>query len=271
MKKVLSIICLLALAMIACQKQEQETAQSGTNTNNDNHVVHSANTFDIPVKKYLEKEFYGDDSIHPVRVIEWNEDFTRIMHITTQQNTCWQVDYDFEYYENDSMRVIFSKPDDAHTMVLFTNYTCHFDEEGRISSIDYYYNSNYQSSAKYNYDESGRLISVEDEEHNTGLRYIWEGDNVCEVRSIPSDELQYSFGCFTEHFHPDCTLPYLLEDGNAYAFWHLTQPLWKNWYNETPDMHYEYDEDGYVTCSYRITEEGERTAITHYEYAQKRN
>jgi hypothetical protein len=94
---------------------------------------------------------------------------------------------------------------------------------------------------------------------------------VYEVRKAPSEELVYSFSGFTEHFHPDCTLPYLLEDGNGYAFRHLTEPLWKNWYNETPDMHYEYDEDGYVTCSYRITEEGERTAITHYEYAQKRN
>ena len=267
MKKVLSIICILAFALTACQKQEQETAQGGDNNNIEANST--TNTSEMAVKKYLVKEYYGEDPTYPERFIEWNDDFTRITHITTQLNTYWQLDYDFEYYGNDSMRVVLSKPDDAHVMVLFSDYTCHFDEEGRISSIDYYCNSQYQSSVKYNYDESGKLVSTMDEEHNIGLRYVWDGDNVCEVYKIPSGELQYSFSGFTEHFHPHCTMPFLLEDGNSYAFWHLTEPLWKNWYNETPDMHYEFDEDGYVTCSYRINEQGERTAITHYEYAQK--
>ena len=267
MKKVLSIICILAFALTACQKQEQETAQGGDNNNIEANST--TNTSEMAVKKYLVKEYYGEDPTYPERVIEWNDDFTRITHITTQLNTYWQLDYDFEYYGNDSMRVVLSKPDDAHAMVLFSDYTCHFDEEGRISSIDYYCNSQYQSSVKYNYNESEKLVSTMDEEHNIGLRYVWDGDNVCEVYNIPSGELQYSFSGFTEHFHPHCTMPFLLEDGNSYAFWHLTEPLWKNWYNETPDMHYEFDEDGYVTCSYRINEQGERTAITHYEYAQK--
>lgn len=272
MKKVLSIICLLALAMTACQKQE-ETAQSGSNTTNDNNVANGTNTFDMPVKKYLVKEYFAGDPSHPTRVIEWNEDFTRITHITTQENTIWQLDYDFVYYENDSMRVVLSQPDYplSSALTLFSDYTCHFDEEGRISSIDYFYNTYYQSTQKYNYDQSGKLISVVDEQHNIGLRYVWEGDNVCEARKIPSDELEYSFSGFTEHFHPDCTLPYLLADGNGYAFRNLTEPLWKNWYSYGPDWHYEHDEDGYVTCSYRINEEGERTAIVNYEYAQKRN
>ena len=188
MKKVLSIICILAVAMTACQKQE--TASDG---NNNTNAANFANTSEIPVKKYLVKEYYGEDPTYPERVIEWNDDFTRITHITTQLNTCWQLDYDFEYYGNDSMRVVLSKPDDAHAMVFFSDYTCHFDEEGRISSIDYFYNSQYQSSVKYNYDESGKLVSTIDEEHNIGLRYVWDGDNVCEVYKIPTGELQHSF------------------------------------------------------------------------------
>ena len=125
-----------------------------------------------------------------------------------------------------------------------------------------------KQTEKYSYDPSGKLVSVVDEEHNVGVRFVWDGNNVREVCGIPTGEQVRSFDGFIQHIHPYYTFPYLLPDGNTYNFWYLTEPLWKNWYNYASDMNVEFDEDGYVTCSYRIDEQGEKTAIIKYEYAQ---
>ena len=111
-------------------------------------------------------------------------------------------------------------------------------------------------------------MSVVDEEHNAGVRFVWDGDNVREVCVITTGEQLRSFDGFFQHIHPYYTFPYLLPDGNTDNFWYLTEPLWKNWYNYASDIYYEVDEDGYVTCSYRIDDQGEKTAITNYEYAK---
>ena len=254
MKKHLLYLCCMVLAITACQKTKPDA-------NDINPIPEPV------VKKYLVKEYYENNPTNPIRVIEWNDEFTQISHITTDSNTYYQLDYSFEYFGNDSMQVVLSKPENSWVLVLFTKYICHFDDKGRISFIDYYFNSNYQSSEKYNYDLSGRLISVVDEKHNVGTRFVWNGDNVSETYSISSGELTNSFDNFSDYIHPHYTLPYLLPDCNSYNFWHLTEPLWKNWYNYTPDMHYDYDSEGYVICSYRINDQGEMYAITKYEYS----
>lgn len=254
MKKLFILICMMALAMTACRKPEP-----GVNPNGE--------TTDTLVKKYLVKEYYAEIPERPIRFIEWNDDFTQIRHITTDSSALYQVDYDFEYYGCDSMRVVLSIPANSSALLLFSEYTCHFDGAGRIAYIDYFVNSAYKQTEKYNYDLSGKLVSVVDEEHNAGARFVWEGDNVCEVYEITTGKLLRSFNSFSQHIHPYYTFPYLLPDGNTYIFWYLTEPLWKNWFNYDSDMYYEVDEDGYVTCSYRIDEHGERTSVTNYGYA----
>ena len=258
MKKCLLFTCIFALALTACRKPEL-----GTEPNSE--------TTDTLVKKYLVKEYYAEIPERPIREIEWNDDFTRIRHITTDSSALYQVDYDFEYYGRDSMRVVLSIPANSSALVLFSEYTCHFDEAERISHIDYYINSVYKLTEKYSYDSSGKLVSVVDEKHNAGARFVWDGDNVREVYSITSGERLRSFDNFFQYIHPYYTFPYLLPDGNTYNFWYLTEPLWKNWYNYASVMYYEVEEDGYVTCSYRIDEQGEKTAIIMYKYEKCSN
>ena len=257
--KTVAIAFIFALVFTACRKPEI------------NSVLNGSEMADTLVKKYLVKEYYAEIPERPIRFIEWNDDFTQIRHITTDSSALYQVDYDFEYYGSDSMQVILSLPAYSSALVLFSEYTCHFDEAGRISYIDYFNNSVYKQTEKYNYDSSGKLVSVVDEEHNVGARFVWDGDNVREICGLATGEQLRSFDGFFQHIHPYYTFPYLLPDGNTYNFWYLTEPLWKNWYNYTSDMYYEVDEDGYVTCSYRIDELGEKTAITNYEYVKYPN
>lgn len=260
MKKTAILLCMLALALAACKPEpEPEPTPNNGGQNND--------TTETVVKKYLVKEFYAEPDC-PIREFTWNEDFSRIMHITTYKNNPYQLDYDFDYYGKDSMKVVISKPLDSWGLAFSTNYTCHFDEDERINRIDYYYNSSYQSTQMYHYDTQGRLVSVTDEQHNTGIRFEWNGENICATYSIPSEEQQNSFDDFTEYLHPEYNMPYLLPDCDSYHFWYLTEPLWRNWYNEFSNMKVECDEDGYVTCSYRIDEHGEKYAVTNYEYNQ---
>lgn len=260
MKKNTLLLCLLALALTACKPDPEPEPNNGGQDNDTTETV---------VKKYLVKEYYADLPDEPLKVIEWDDDFTRITHITTYKNNPYQLDYSFEYFGNDSMRVILSKPADSWALVLFTNYTCHFDVEGRICSIDYYFNSEYQSSQSYNYDTGGRLISIIDEQHNVGTRFEWQADNVCATYAIPSGELQNRFDGFTKYFHPECNMPYLLPDGDSYHFWHLTEPLWRNWYtNNSEGVRFEFDEDGYIDYSYYVTIEGDTNSRMRYEYTK---
>ena len=189
MKKCLLFTCIFALALTACRKPEL-----GTEPNSE--------TTDTLVKKYLVKEYYAEIPERPIREIEWNDDFTRIRHITTDSSALYQVDYDFEYYGRDSMRVVLSIPANSSALVLFSEYTCHFDEAERISHIDYYINSVYKLTEKYSYDSSGKLVSVVDEKHNAGARFVWDGDNVREVYSITSGERLRSFDNFFQIIMP---------------------------------------------------------------------
>jgi len=259
MKNRLLGLFIIALAITACKPDPEPGI--------DPYDGGTSDTTETLVKKYLVKEYYANAPEQPEIIIEWNDDFSRINHITTHQNTYFQLDFCFDYYGNDSMRVVLSKPDYSANWGLFTDYTCFFDELGRINTIDYYANSERQSTQKYNYDSSGKLVSVVDEEHNAGFRFIWDGDNVCEIYSVSSGELMNSISSFAEHIHPYFSFPYLLQSGDGYYSNFLTMPLWKNWYNYRPDIQYEYDEEGYVTSIYRIDEQGKEVVIKYYEYA----
>ncbi len=130
MKKNAILLCLLAFALSACKPDpEPEPAPNNGGQNND--------TTETVVKKYLVKEYYADFPDEPLKVIEWNDDFTRITHITTYKNNPYQLDFSFEYYGDDSLRVVLSKPENSWALVVFTDYTCRFDNDGKIHFIDY--------------------------------------------------------------------------------------------------------------------------------------
>ena len=244
--------------MTSCQKPDPEP---------DPYVGESVDTTEAVVKKYLVKEYYPNAPDKPTMVIDWNDDFTRILHISTYQNTHYQFDFDFEYYGNDSMRVVFSVPDYSWCWGLGSSYTCHFDKKGRIAYVNYYYNDDCYIIERYRYDMSGKLISIEDKVHHAGTRFVWDGDNVCEITSISTGETIRRFEGFAQPFHPYSTLPFLLRGGSSYGPDYLTQPLWKNWYSYASDIDCEFDEDNYVTCTYRINENSEKIVLTMYEYA----
>ena len=257
-KYLLFLIIIVASLMAACQKPEDEAGDD---------VVVTADTTEPVVKKCLVMEYCAGYVDKPERVIEWNDDFTRITHVTTRQNTPWQLDFDFEYYGNDSMRVVLSRPDYSWALVYFSDYTCHFDTQGRVSSIDYYVYSDYKYTEKYHYDDWGKLVGVEDEEHHCGFRFVWDGENVSDRIDIYEGDTVYHYDGFVPQIHPYSTLPYLLRSGDSYGFEYLTNPLWRNWYNHASNMGYEYDEDNYVTCSYHIDEQGDKIGYRYFQYA----
>lgn len=252
MKKNFFIICMMALAVTACRKPEP-----GINPD-------SNETTDTLVKKYLTKEYLGDTSC-PVRIIDWNDDYSRINHITTfsSGNPNYQLDHDFEYYGDDSICVLVSKPQNAWGWPLFTKFTCHL-ESGKVSTIDYYRNSVLQSTDLFEYDEKGRMINRKTKGTDIELRYDWEGNNVVRIEDGLMGEIIGNYGDFCEHVYPDYTLPYCLFSGDGS---YLMKPLWKNMYRTSYECLHDCDVDGYITRTYRVDDQGTEITLRIYVYS----
>ena len=261
MKKYVIYFCLLALAVTACHKTKTDVDSNSVTPTPDEPMV----------KKYLVKEYYYGYPNKPIKVIEWNEDYSKINHISTYQNTYYQLDFDFEYYGNDSMQVTLSAPDTAWSMALFSNYICHFNEFGRIATIDYYCNDEKTRTDSYGYDSSKKLVSVWHDYYTEGVegngyRMVWDGDNVIKECSWSGEVINSYYG-FTDLYHPYYTIPYMLESGDCYHGLELTRPLWKNMYTQNSQQgYYEGDEDGYVIKGCHITLEGDTIPERCYEY-----
>ena len=212
------------------------------------------------VRKYLVREYMTDRN-KPIFIIDWNEDFTRIEHITTDSGTYNQVEYDFDYYGDDSMKVCVNYPG----YISKTYYVCHF-ERGDIIQVDFYYRDEYNLSEYRELDNKGRIISLSNSTNNLEKRFVWHDDNLYMTYIYPEGDTIF-YGDFGEHIHPYYTQPHWLEgysDGCIYGY--ITQPFWKNFGTCSERGCYEYDSDGYVTYSYFITEEGVHQPFRHYEY-----
>ena len=263
MKNYLILICITALALTACHKPEPEP-------NNDN----PADTTETVVKKYLVKT-YISDSAQPEKIIEWEEGFNRIKRIVTKPgNPSFEVAYDFEYFGDDSLRVVMSLTEHSSLWFIgFSNFTCHLSE-GRITTVDYYLHNTYQYTEEYSYDERGRLVSVlNNGEHPHGNYYEWDEENVCKIRGILPDSNIQEYHDFCEHIDPEYTMSFVLfcgwtaQSGDGY----LTKPLWKNWKKGDVDSgvcKHEFDEDGYVTVAYFVSVAGDTIPHTHYVYSK---
>ena len=99
MKKNFLLICIVVLVMTACRKPEP-----GFLPDNDE-------TVDTIVKKYLVKQLLNDDPERIMLGIDWNDDFTKILHVKYGLGSGPYIDYDFLYYDYDSIQVTWSVSD----------------------------------------------------------------------------------------------------------------------------------------------------------------
>ena len=253
MKKILYLsIFLLSVLMISCKP---DPIDKGDDDTNNTDTIHE----EPLVRKYLVREYY-DDRDKPILIIDWNDDFTRIEHLITDSGGMYQVNYHFQYYDEDSIKVYITLPEVNQGFYAYTNYICHLND-GRISKIDMYFNEKYKDTRHYKYDDNDRLIEA------GAACFIWEDDNVIKKYSLyNSDTINYAKR--GGHIHPYYTLPYLLPTCSYFSSFatFITQPLWKNMEECTDRGCYEYDSDGYVTYTYHITEEGEHQTFRCYEY-----
>ena len=258
MKNILLFTCIFALALTACRKPEPGIDPNGNETT------------DTLVKKYLVKTYISNPE-EPEKIIEWDEGFKKINRIVTKPgNPSFEVAYDFEYYGDDSIRVVISLPEySSFWYIGFSNYICHLND-GRITTVDYYLYDAYQYTEEYNYDERGRLISVlNNGEHPHGNYYEWDEDNVCKTRGVLPESDIHEYNDFCEHIDPEYSMPFVLFCGKTaqYGDGYLTKPLWKNWRKWNGICKHEVDKDGYVTLSYFVNLEGDTLPHTHYVYS----
>ena len=256
MKKILYLsIFLLSILMISCKP---DPIDNGDDDTNNTDTIHE----EPLVRKYLVREYrYGGDK--PVFIIDWNEDFTKIEHITTDSGTYNQLEYDFDYYGEDSMKVSVYEP--GH--ISPTNYVCYL-EDRRITRINFYHREEYQYSVYRTYDKNGKIMSESNNTNNLESRFVWQDDNLY-MRYIHPNGDTIIYDNFGEHIHPYYTQPHWLPGyaGDAgYSYGYITKPFWKNFGTCSERGCYEYDADGYVTYSYHITEEGEHVPHARYEY-----
>ena len=250
-------IFLLSLLMMTCKPDP--IGGEDDNTNNDTLQEEPI------VKKYLVRECrstgFGLDN--PVFIIDWNDDFTKIEHITTDSGTYNQLEYDFDYYAEDSMKVSVYAP--GHTSK--TNYICHL-EDGKITRIDFYYKTEYKHSVYRRYDEKGKIYSESNSTNNKETRFVWRDDNLYMTYRYPEGDTTI-YGDFGEHIHPYYTQPHWLRGYGSYAGYslgYITKPFWKNYWECTEKACYEYDTDGYVTSVFHINEDGSNILYAKYEY-----
>lgn len=255
MKKILLLsIILLSVMMTACKPDPiNNEGDDNNNTIQEEEPI---------VKKYLVREYIIDKN-KPIFIIDWNDDFTRIEHITTDSGTYNQVEYDFYYYAEDSIKVSVYSP--GHTSK--TNYICRM-KDGKIAQIDFYYKDEYKHSVYREYDEKGRILIESNNTNNLEKRFIWHDENLYMTYVYPQGDTTV-YGDFGEHIHPYYTQPHWLRGysgSGGYGQEYITQPFWKNFGTCSERGCYEHDEDGYVTYSYHITENGDCQPFRHYEY-----
>lgn len=257
MKKTTLLLCLLAFALVACKPDPEPEPNNGGQNNDTTETI---------VKKYLVKECLNiGDSLTPVRIIDWNDDYSKITHITAIKfgNNYYQLDHSFEYFGEDSIYITVTQPQDSWGWPLFTTCTCHL-EEGRIVRIDYYRNAVFQNSDIFEYDELGRMIKRKTDDVSVEIQFEWDGKNVIRIKNGITGEILNTYSDFCDHIHPDFTLPYYLFTGDFNV---LTQPLWKNGYHTPNEGYHDCDTDGYITRTYFMDEKGDEITLRTYVYS----
>lgn len=238
MKRTTLIICLLAMAMMACRPDPQPEPDP-------NIGGQPEDTTGTVVKKYLVKELLNDDPEKIRLAIDWNDDCTQILHVKYGLGYGSIVDYDFKYYGQDSIRVIPSIQPFSYPIwsLSYDSVIIHL-LDNKIDSINCYALGEIQHIEQYHYDGNGKLVE-RIYEFGTKDTFQWEGDNVVAAHIFYYD---YEFGPFTNYLSPYWSLPFYLSN---FVFLEapgpLFTPLWKYQPFEPNCKEYEFDEDGYIT------------------------
>lgn len=239
MKKYVIYFCLLALVLTACHK---------TNADVDSNSV-TPTPEEPMVKKYLVKQLMNDDPEKIMLAIDWNDDYSKILHVKYGLGYGSILDYDFKYYDEDSIRVIMSMPPHSYPMWSFwyDSIMIHL-HEGKIDSVGCYTNGTLKEQEYYLYNDEDKLIK---REYFGGVSdfFEWEGDDVVTYRMYGmyyTDTIKID--TFTQYIHPQYTIPFYLASEVALE---VQQPLFNPMWKHQPILHFykkfEADEDGYVT------------------------
>ena len=236
MKKRVLFLLLMAMLVIACQPDANPEPNPEENT-----IIEDSSQ--NVVKKYLTKQLYNDDPDLVMLAIDWNEDCTKINHVQYGTGNGICVDYYFNYYSDDSIRIAFSMPQFSYPLWAFwyDSVILHL-RDNKIDSICCYKNDSLFDVEHYVYDKQDRLIE-RSYLHGTKDTFLWEENNVKEAFMFLR---KYEFIGFTKYHHPHCNLPFYLSNFIAHEIQApLFSPLWQN----QPDdsfFEYETDEDHYV-------------------------
>ena len=239
MKKSTLLLFVLALAFSACKPETEPTTNNGGPTSDNTESV---------VKKYLVRELQNDDPEKIRLAIDWNDDCTQILHVRYGLGYGSIVDYDFEYFGNDSIRIIPSLPQDSYPIWCFfyDSIMIHLFEN-RIDSICCYAYGELKDVEHYFYNDNGKLIQRSYYNNLSNDIFRWKGDNVVEYDILEYDS-PVAFDTFTSFIHPQYTLPFYLSNEVAFEVrLPLFSPLWKNQPVKPGCIEYCADEDGYLT------------------------
>ncbi|MDY6436827.1 MAG: hypothetical protein SPK72_04585 [Bacteroidales bacterium] len=176
--------------------------------------------------------------------IDWNEDYSKILHVKYGLGYGSILDYDFKYYDEDSIRVLLSMPPDSYPLWSFwyDSVMIHLFDE-KIDSICCYDNGTVRHIEQYCYDELGRIV---ERTYLFGTKdtFVWNNDNVTQA-CIFGNEQEYS--TFTDYYHPHCNIPYYLSN---FVSSEIPKPLFTPLWKYMPDSElfdYEADDDNYLT------------------------
>lgn len=250
---VIYLIAALALLLIGCKPENNE------DSSNDGEDIP---TVTVP-KKYLTQILRNDDPEKIILSIDWNEDCSRINHVKSGNGNGHCVDYDFEYYNSDSIVIRMSLP----STFSYPSWQLYYDSvmvhlrEDKIDSICCFESGLLRDIEHYIYDKEGRLI----ERSYLGIKdtFEWENENVvnavCMLR-------HYSYTQFTDYYDPQCNLPFYLSNFVSHEdFRPLFFPMWKN-QPEHLILDFEADEDNYVIKAFPETTSGQYSYYYTYYY-----
>ena len=264
MKKILYLsIFLLSVLMISCKP---DPIDNGDDDTNNNDTIHE----EPLVKKYLTKQLLNDDPERIILSIDWNEDCSQIKNVKYGTGNKDYVNYDFTYYESDSIVVTLSiVPYDGY--FSYPIWSLYYDKmvihlkNGNIDQIYGYGNGKLLDVEEYVYNEEGKLIERiywNDLQRVAKDTFEWDGDNVTEAFMINGN---YKYEEFTEYIHPHYTLPFYLSNEVAFEVQKpLFTPLWKNIYKNYGII--EVDGDGYLSKHIISIDEGTDSVQAYYSY-----
>ena len=235
MKKTLfPLILLLSVLMIACKP---DPIGGGEDDNNDTLP-------ETPlVRKYLTKQLLNDDPEKVILSIDWNEDCSQIKNVKYGTGNGDYVNYDFTYYNEDSIVVALSiVPYDGFFSypiweLFYDKMTIHLTDNG-IKKIYGYGYGELLNIEEYVYNDDGKLVKRINSNGFAQDTFEWDGDNVIKWGNRIYEE-------FSDYIHPHYTLPFYLSSEIAFEIRDpLLTPFWKNIpQNEAYGV--EIDEDGY--------------------------